>query len=56
VLGPLLEEHLRRAFLLARGDPTPFFTRPISLAFMIGTVLVLAAMIVPALRGRKPAS
>jgi len=55
VLGPLLEEHLRRAFLLARGDPTLFFTRPISLAFMIGTALVLAAMIAPALRGKKPA-
>ncbi|MBI3375905.1 MAG: tripartite tricarboxylate transporter permease [Betaproteobacteria bacterium] len=52
VLGPLLEEHLRRAMLLARGDPMPFFTRPISLAFMIGTALVLAAVIAPALRGR----
>jgi TctA family transporter len=27
---PLFEEHLRRAMLLARGDPSPFFTRPIS--------------------------
>jgi TctA family transporter len=50
VLGPLLEEHLRRAMLLARGDPSLFFTRPISLAFMLGTVLVLAAMVAPALR------
>jgi len=50
VLGPLLEEHLRRALLLARGDPTTFFTRPISLAFMLGTALILAAMIAPALR------
>ena len=43
VLGPLFEEHLRRAMLLARGDPSPFFTRPISLAFMLGTALVLFA-------------
>lgn len=50
VLGPLLEEHLRRAMLLARGDPSLFFTRPISLAFMIGTALVLVAVIAPALR------
>ena len=50
VLGPLFEEYLRRAMLLARGDPSLFFTRPISLAFMIVTVLLLAAMIVPALR------
>jgi len=53
VLGPLLEEHLRRAMLLARGDPSLFFTRPISLAFMIGTALVLVAMILPALRRKK---
>jgi TctA family transporter len=52
VLGPLFEEHLRRAMLLGRGDPSQFFTRPISLAFMLGTALVLAVMIAPALRRR----
>ena len=55
VLGPLLEEHLRRAMLLGRGDPSLFFTRPVSLAFMIGTALVLVAMIAPALRRKKAA-
>ena len=30
VLGPLMEENLRRAMLIARGDATVFFTRPIS--------------------------
>ena len=55
VLGPLMEEYLRRAMLLSRGDPTVFFTRPISLAFMIGTVLVLAAVIAPAVRKRREA-
>jgi putative tricarboxylic transport membrane protein len=54
VLGPLLEEHLRRAMLLARGDPTVFFTRPISLAFMLGTLAILAVMIAPALRRKPP--
>jgi TctA family transporter len=34
-----MEEHLRRAMLLSRGDPTVFFTRPISLVFMVATVL-----------------
>ena len=52
VLGPLLEEHLRRAMLLGRGDVALFFTRPISLAFMLGTALVLVAMVWPALRRR----
>jgi TctA family transporter len=54
VLGPLMEEYLRRALLLSRGDPTVFFTRPISLAFMIATVGVLVAMALPAVRGRSP--
>jgi TctA family transporter len=53
VLGPLMEEYLRRALLLSRGDPGVFFTRPISLAFMIATALLLAAMIAPALRKRR---
>ncbi len=41
--------------LLARGDATVFFTRPLSLAFMIGTVLILAVMIYPALRNNRAA-
>jgi putative tricarboxylic transport membrane protein len=55
VLGPLFEEHLRRAMLLARGDPLPFLTRPISLAFMLGTALVLVVMIWPVLKRRRNA-
>ena len=44
VLGPMLEENLRRALLLSHGDPSVFFTRPISLGFMIVTALILATM------------
>jgi putative tricarboxylic transport membrane protein len=53
VLGPLMEEYVRRALLLSRGDPTVFVTRPISLAFMIGTLFILFIMIWPAMRPRK---
>jgi putative tricarboxylic transport membrane protein len=53
VLGPLMEEYLRRALLISRGDPSVFFTRPISLAFMMGTVFVLAVMIAPAVRKKS---
>jgi TctA family transporter len=53
VLGPLMEEYLRRAMLLSRGDPSVFFTRPISLAFIVATLLLLVAMIAPAVR-KKP--
>ena len=36
VLGPLMEENLRRAMLIARGDATVFFTRPISGGSAVG--------------------
>jgi TctA family transporter len=55
VLGPLMEEYLRRALLIARGDASVFFTRPISLAFMIGTVLIFVVMVAPAFR-RRPST
>jgi TctA family transporter len=53
VLGPLMEENLRRALLISRGDPTVFFTRPISLAFMIVAILILVTMFLPAIRQKK---
>src|SRR5881398_570532 len=40
VLGPLMEENLRRAMLIARGDATVFFTRPIS-AVLLSTAIIL---------------
>ena len=55
VLGPLMEENLRRAMLISRGDPTVFVTRPISLSFMIVTVLILVIMILPAVRAKRDA-
>ena len=54
VLGPMMEEHLRRAMLMSKGDPSVFVTRPISLGFIIATVLILVVMIVlPAVRSRR---
>ncbi len=55
VLGPLMEENLRRALLISRGDPTVFFTRPISLGFMIVTALVIVVMVLPAVKARRAA-
>ena len=52
-LGPMMEENLRRAMLISRGDPTVFFTRPISLAFLIATVLIVVVMAAPAVRKRR---
>jgi TctA family transporter len=55
VLGPLMEENLRRAMLLARGDPTVFLTRPISAGFIIASVLVLVLLALPVLRKKREA-
>ena len=41
VLGPLLEDNLRRAMIIARGDPTTFLDRPISLALLTFALLAL---------------
>jgi len=53
VLGPLMEENLRRALLISRGDPTVFLTRPISATFLILTALLLVFMILPAVRKKR---
>jgi TctA family transporter len=55
VLGPMMEENLRRSMLQAGGDPTVFVTRPLSLVFIVATVLILVAMVVPAIRRRREA-
>ncbi len=55
VLGPMMEENLRRSMLQAGGDPTVFVTRPLSLVFIIATVLILLMMVVPAIRRRRDA-
>jgi TctA family transporter len=42
ILGPLMEEHLRRAMLLSRGDLAVFVERPISAGFLFVTAALLA--------------
>jgi TctA family transporter len=56
VLGPLMEENLRRAMLLSRGDPTVFFTRPISLAMLIAAAGLLLLIILPNFRKTRAAA
>jgi TctA family transporter len=53
VLGPMMEENLRRSMLMSGGDPSVFVTRPISLAFIVATVLILVVMVLPAVRQRQ---
>ena len=53
ILGPMMEENLRRAMLLSRGDPSTFFTRPISLGLMIAAAALLVLIMMPALRQKR---
>jgi TctA family transporter len=53
VLGPLMEENLRRAMLIARGDATVFFTRPISAVLLTTAIVMLALSGLPMLRKRR---
>ncbi len=53
VLGPMIEENLRQALLISRGDPMVFLERPISLTFLIFTAALLLLMILPSLRSKR---
>ncbi len=50
ILGPMMEEHFRRALLFSRGDLATFVERPISGAFLAAALLVLVASLVPIAR------
>ena len=56
VLGPMMEEHLRRAMLLSRGDPVVFIERPISASLLAVGAVVMGAMLLPNLRKGKDAA
>ena len=53
VLAPLLEENLRRALIISRGDPSVFVTRPISATLLVLALLALVAAALPAIRRRR---
>jgi TctA family transporter len=53
VLGPMMEENLRRALMIAHGDPTVLITRPISAGFLIAAFLLLVAIAAPSLRAKR---
>lgn len=53
VLGPMMEEQLRRTMLLSRGDPMIFLQRPISATLLVLTVLIILFALVSSLRARR---
>jgi putative tricarboxylic transport membrane protein len=53
VLGPMMEENLRRALLLSRGDATVFATRPISAGLLAAAILLVLVIAVPNIRRQR---
>jgi putative tricarboxylic transport membrane protein len=53
VLGPMMEENLRRAMIISRGDPTVFVTRPLSLALLAVALALLAVVLLPTVRAKR---
>ena len=50
ILGPLIEEYMRRALLISHGDPIVFLQRPISATFLILTLALIIVLAAPAIR------
>jgi putative tricarboxylic transport membrane protein len=53
ILGPMMEENLRRAMLLSRGDWSVFVTRPLSLGLLIAAALLLVIVMLPSIKKKR---
>ena len=53
ILGPMMEENLRRAMLLSRGDPSVFVTKPISAVLLGVALLLLLIVLAPSIKKKR---
>jgi TctA family transporter len=53
ILGPMMEEHLRRALLLSDSDPMIFIERPVSALMLAMALLAIIMVLLPALRKKR---
>jgi putative tricarboxylic transport membrane protein len=53
ILGPMMEENLRRALLLSRGDWTVFVTRGLSASLLAAAALMLIIVLLPAVKNKR---
>jgi len=53
ILGPMMEENLRRALLLSRGDWGTFVTRPLSAGLLLAAALMVVTVLVPAISRQR---
>jgi TctA family transporter len=53
ILGPMMEENLRRALLLSRGDWSTFVTRPLSAGLLVAALLLVIIVALPSIRNKR---
>ncbi|MCZ8075144.1 MAG: tripartite tricarboxylate transporter permease, partial [Paucibacter sp.] len=53
ILGPMMEENLRRALLLSRGDWGTFMTRPLSAGLLIAALLMVVVVMLPSIKSKR---
>jgi putative tricarboxylic transport membrane protein len=53
ILGPMMEENLRRALLLSRGDWTTFATRPLSAGLLIAALAMIVVVMLPSIKAKR---
>jgi len=53
ILGPMMEEYLRRALLISRGEWSVFVTRPISASLLVAALLLLAVVLLPSIKKKR---
>jgi putative tricarboxylic transport membrane protein len=53
ILGPMMEENLRRALLLSRGDWTTFMTRPLSAGLLLAALLMVVVVMLPSIKNKR---
>jgi putative tricarboxylic transport membrane protein len=56
ILGPMMEENLRRALLLSRGDWSAFVTRPLSAGLLSAAALMVVIAMLPAISKKREAT
>ena len=49
----MMEENLRRALLLSRGDWSTFATRPLSASLLAASVLMIVVVMLPSIRAKR---
>ena len=55
VLGPMLENNLRKSLILSQGDFSTFVTRPLSAIALLLALALLLSPLIPRLRGKREA-